>query len=361
MKIGILTFHCAHNYGAVLQTFALQEKLKEFGHEVEIIDYRPKYLTSPYSIFPVRRILSQNLTNGIRTLISCIITAKVKLKRRKLFDYFNKTKLNISRGIGSRVPDNYDAYILGSDQIWNFKITNGFDQIFWGDFETKKDAKKITYAASFGNAVPLDNELKIIKKTLSNFSALSLREATFISKLQSITQTQVKKVLDPTLILRREQWEAIVSKPQIDKKYVLVYEVRKSQNTLAVANKIAKQLNAVVVEIPANVRIKDIHNKQSITSPSEFLGWIKNASCIVTTSFHGTAFSIIFNRSFYNIKLDDTADHRSESLLKNLGLQNRLVDANQEILFSEINYTIPNQKHQKLIKESEEFLLSAIG
>lgn len=356
MKIGILTFHCAHNYGAVLQAYALQEKLKNMGHEVEIIDYRPDYLVDTYKAFSLKNIFTYNAIIAFKKIVSDILTYYKKRKRIKLFNYFIANKLNLTTRIKNKMPDFYDLYIMGSDQIWNFKLTKGFDNYFYGNFKTKKTAKKITYAASFGDAFIGKKEIEYLKIALRNFNGISLRENESVSKINLLTNTKIETVLDPTLIIDKIIWEKIAQKPTINKKYVLVYQVIQNELIIKIANQIANQIGCIVIEIPAWVTIKYLKNQYTTTSPEQFLGWIKHADCIVTSSFHGTVFSIIFNRPFYTINLKDGLELRSKNLLESIGLGHRLIDKKKSVTFSKVNFDIANQKLFALKKDSLNYL-----
>lgn len=167
MKIGILTFHAAHNYGAVLQVQGLQEFLKMSGHEVEIIDYRPRYLTSVYAAFSFPTKLIRHPLRALH-LLSRIVQLPTRIKRRRGFEKFISQKLNLSRehfGEAGRVPaEKYDAIIFGSDQIWNPDITHGGDSVFLGNFPAPAKTLKIAYAASAGGASSTLGEKPIFAK-----------------------------------------------------------------------------------------------------------------------------------------------------------------------------------------------------
>lgn len=364
MKIGILTFHCAHNYGAVLQCYALQETLKRMGHDVEVIDYRPQYLLTPYNIFNKRRILSKNQKFMIKSCIREILLLAARIKRYNAFDKFIKNRLNLSdRVMERKIPNCYDVYIMGSDQIWNPKITHGFDPVYFGYFDFKKSKRKyISYAASM-EAKMLNVETKnFYIKALSNFDAVSVRETKLAELLKPLTSKKIETVLDPTLIADRSIWDSIIRKPNIKHKYVLVYQVRNNENTMRIASEIANQINAVVIEVTAWLNICFRKNRFQCASPEEFLGLVKNAACVVTTSFHGTVFSIVFNRPFYCIQLDDYGDTRAQSLLRQIGLSERMIKKNLTPDFTEINYDDGiNKCLSQLHEESLHYLFDNIN
>lgn len=363
MKIGILTFHCAHNYGAVLQCYALQETLKQMGHEVEVIDYRPQYLLSPYTILNKDRIISKNPLKFLKRIICEFLLLAVRLKRYKVFENFIQNNLILSSRVTKyNIPSYYDVYIMGSDQIWNPRITNGFDPVYFGLFSFQKGNRKyIAYAASMETKILDDQTKNTYKNILNNFNYISVRETQLASLLQPLTNLKINVVVDPTLLTNTITWDKFVQKPNLNKKYVLVYQVRMSNATLRIANKIAKQINADVIEITANINIKFKRNILQCESPENFVNLIKYASYIITTSFHGTVFSIIFNKPFYCIKLDDGEDTRSMCLLNSVGLNNRMINKDDNPILSEIDYEVVNNKISNLRNESINFLISSIS
>lgn len=357
MKIGILTFHCAHNYGAVLQAYALQEKIKELGHEVEIIDYRPNYIEIPYKIFSFKRLITKYPIILLKRIISEALTINKRILRHKSFSSFISNRLNLSEKVKKKkIPGNYDLYILGSDQIWNPMITKGFDNVFFGFFKTKQTANKITYAASMADTGYLYSHTEYIKKAFLNFNAISVREEILTKHFKKFTNKEIVNVLDPTLVVEKKIWDKIQSKPIFNHKYVLVYEVKADIKTLKVAQKIAKQINGEIIFLKAFLDLNTNRNSKDTASPEEFLGWIKHANCVVTTSFHATAFSVVFEIPFYTIKLDDALNNRSTAFLKSIGLEERIINDANHIVFSEIDYKNSIQKLNRLKENSLLFL-----
>lgn len=357
MKIGILTFHCAHNYGAVLQCYALQEYLKGLGHEAYIINYRPKYLLSPYQLIDKKRILSKNPLKVIYNIIKETILFIIRYRRYKGFEGFINKHLNLTKIVRKdAIPSDYDAYIVGSDQIWNPKITRGFDDIYFCNFPFPKGNKKyISYAASM-ESKSLENKAKsYYEQMLKNFDHISVRESDLLQLLQPLTTTSIKHVLDPTLMVQPSIWNKLISNHIPNEKNVVVYQVRNNKNTLRIAKHIAQQLGAIVIELTAWVMMKQWKAFQDAT-PIDYLNLIRNASCVITTSFHGTAFSLIFNRPFYTIKLNDGADSRSNSILTALHLEDRMISTDSLPTFSEIDYSIVNNRLNKFRKYSQCFL-----
>ena len=336
MKIGILTFHCAYNYGAVLQCYALQEILRKLGHEVEIIDYRPDYIVKPYKVFRWGRLFYKDLKRTLRSWMKEPLLVGLRFKRYKVFNEFICSKLKLStRVVGSNIDPKYDVYVMGSDQIWNPQITKGFDPVYFGFFHTppKKGTRIISYAASIGSeTVALDLQYKL-KKLLTNFDAISVRENSLATILKQITKREVATVLDPTMLVDLTTWEILAKAPKLNKKYILVYQDGR-ECTLCISKKLAKEMNAVVVQIPLTPFVSYRKNIKQGVSPEEFLGWIRNAACVITPSFHGTVFSIIFRKPFFCIE----CNARVHSLLSILGLEDRIIKRNDNPVFSLIDY-----------------------
>lgn len=358
MKIGILTFHRAHNYGAVLQAYALQETLKEMGHDVEIIDYNPFYLIDPYKPFLFKSDFTGNLKTKIKKIVLSLILLPIRSKRWLVFNKYINTHFNLSHKCNTLIPQNYDLYIIGSDQIWNKRITRGFDKAYWGFFKIKEGANKITYAASFGDFKNISEEEKYIEKALLNFNGISLRENEYLDLIKSISEIEIYKVLDPTFILDNLKWSEKAIKPEIKSKYVLIYQVSTSPETTRIAKEIAKQLNTIVVEISADITTLRFNKIKYTVSPFEFIGWIKYAECIITTSFHGTAFSIILEKDFYMINLENGSEKRSRDILLELDLIDRMIPINSSVDFEKISYTRPYSKVNVLKQNSLKYLNS---
>ncbi len=355
MRIGILTFHCAHNYGAVLQGYALQEVLKNLGHEVKVINYRPYYIVNAYKT--LKLVLSRHPLWMVKHTISEILIYPRSVRRHEAFTRFIEGRLNLTSPCDKKsIVSDIDAYIFGSDQIWNTGITSGYDDIFWGKLPFEKGNKKyITYAASMGKDSVADDDKKRIAEYMNNFDAISVRENSLKNMLSPLTDKNVQLVLDPTLLAPRSVWDKLDDNIE-ERGYVLVYQVRKNKNTIELANHIAHQLNAKVITLEANINWRMGQNKKSCASPEDFVSYIKHASCVVTTSFHGTAFSVIFNKPFYCLELGDGADGRSKSLLHSLLLDDRMVDKLARPAFTEVDYTEANKLLDGLRESSEQFL-----
>lgn len=360
MEIGILTFHSAHNYGAVLQCYALQEVLKEMGFVVTVIDYRPYYITRAYNIINIYRILSRNPLEIFRKIILEFLCLIKRIRRYNKFDNFINKYYNLS--IIRDISPDYEVYVIGSDQIWNPKITRGFDGYYFGCFPFPKGKRKyIAYAASMETESLSDSMKDYLRTYLCNFDAISVRESQLAKLLRSLTDKDIHVVLDPTLLADISIWNKFISKPPLKEKYVLIYQVRGDRKiTKKIANHIAKQLGALVVTITVLPTWRRGKWLLQTESPQDFVNWFRYATCVVSASFHGTAFSIIFNKPFYCIKMG-FRDTREISLLSSLGLENRIVEKNSLPVFNEIDYKDINCKLRKYRNESMCFLKSSLN
>lgn len=361
MKTGILTFHCADNYGAVLQCYATQEFIKSMGHDACVIDYRPDYLLRPYPLIHTQRIRCGNPLRAAVNLVKELIHLPKRYLLKRGYRHFASTYLSLTATVTrDTVPSTLDAYVVGSDQVWNPRLTQGFDDVYFCRFPFPKENKKyIAYAASM-EAKALDAAAEnYYRETLQQFDALSVREKPLQQLLQPLTSQPVRQVLDPTLMVPTTVWDNLSAKVRLPEKYVLVYQGRSSHHTLRIAKEIALQMDAEVVVLGTWFSLERKLSYRSV-SPEGFIHAVRHAACVVTTSFHGTAFSIIFNRPFYTVRLNDGADSRSHSLLTTLGLDNRMIDTDAIPSFSSVDYTVANAQLEDWRTVSQEYLKEAL-
>lgn len=357
MKIGILTFHCAYNFGAVLQCYALYEYIRFLGHDSYIINYRPNYLATKKAKYRFRNIISKHPFINIKKQI----TISIYRKSFNRYKNFEKTYMNLTRPVFdsnelANITKQLDYIIIGSDQIWN-KNYNGNDPTWYGDFQGAEQSKIITYAASAGNIQNLSIELNLIKEKLGKLKYVSVREENLKELLSNYITTDC--VLDPSLLIPPFMWEKFYNiLPTPKKKYIVTYRAREDENVFRIAKELSKQLNTEIVTTNfSKDDFKPIYKHKTL-SPSEFVSLIKHAECVVTTSFHGTAFSIITQTPFYTLRLNDNADGRVENLLKTLGLLDRLIDKESTPIYKKIDYTTVNKKLDTVRKFSQEKLIN---
>lgn len=361
MKIGILTFHCAHNFGAILQAFALQSQLKFMGYDAKIVDYRPKYLDRGYPQLQYWMFTHGRAWNTIKRYFK-----KTRKEQRSYKKYasFEKSYISLTNRCNtpkklSKIINTFDYLILGSDQIWNEKF-NGSETLWLGDFNNFK-GKIIIYAASSGNHEFSNPFKEKLKEMLPQYKSISVRESSLIPTLKTLINQNIKieTVLDPTLMVNPQVWNKF--RTLIKKgKYILCYQARKSDDVFRIARSLSESLDAKIISVDLwdNSFQNDIKNV--IASPDEFITLIQNATCVITTSFHGTALSIICNTPFYALKLNDGADGRIEHLLKLIGLEKRMIDKSSTPQFSELDYEIVNKNLSPIRLRSQEYLRNAL-
>lgn len=356
MKVGILTFHRACNYGALLQCYALQETIKSLGHQVEVVDYRSQNIERSYKIL--------NTWSGYKTFLYSIWTFKKRYGIHKYFKKFRREQLCISKEKYLEKEDfsnsHYDCFVIGSDQVWSQRINEGYNDVYWGNFLPK--VKKIAYAASMGGHQPFTPEdIQLIKDLLGNFSAVSVREDVLKKDLERIVgEGKIKQVFDPTLIADKKIYENILVKPSISN-YVLYYQMGHHPNTKNIISNVAKQLNCSVVIIGGDEEEYGVEYKHfglKNLSVQEFLGLFKYAKFVFSSSFHGTAFSIIFEKDFYYVA--NARIERAKSLLVSLDLLDRMITSDNNVKPVGVDYSKVNPLKEHIVNASIGFLKESL-
>lgn len=360
-KIGIITFHFPLNSGAVLQCLALQKKLDDMGCETIVIDYRPKYHTDVYATFrnPIKSAYhmmmvykdygtTYMLYRFVRNFISICVSNRYCIRRKKNSIKFEKyiskhmplTKRYNSLNELQKDYPVFDAYISGSDQVWNSKITNDSpDLVYYMAFGEKK-SRRITYAIS---ADIKESELDTITPYVKNIHAISVRESDTKEKLEKLFKKEIYVHLDPTLLLKSKDYMKLEESIFIPEKYVMFYGLKMNDNSLLRKTllRVVEKYNLPIVDIsPIDNKIKNVKYKKNIISPGEFLSYIKNAEIIVTNSFHGVVFSIIYHKYFY-VVLPSLRSMRIKELLFTLGLSSRIISVDNDLkslTYSKIDY-----------------------
>lgn len=318
MKAGILTFHWATNYGAVLQAYALQTYLSRRGHDCRIIDYVP--YTYEKSLF---RCCSTRLPTRIPNNV-------LDYMKERRIDRFRKLHLRLTQRYSSLVelqqaPPEYDVYLCGSDQIWNPSFTAWGEKkptlSYFLDFGGEQKTR-LAYAASFGCTSYPPQLINIIKPALQRFNALSVRENTGVAILNDMGINNVSLMPDPTILLHRNDYEGLLTKPkQPASNRFFVYALHKGQKTI---QDIRRHLET---QKGQNIQYAGF-NSRSLMGVEEWLAEIARSEAVVTNSFHGVVFSILFKKPFVAVSVEGQGsgmNDRMETLLANLGLEEHLV------------------------------------
>lgn len=351
MKIGIITFHRANNFGAVLQCYALQETLRHLGYEAEVIDYREPFTELIYN--PVRwDIMKQGLSRPRLMAGYLLKVFPERYKRAKEYNAFREKYLNCSCKIkkGEDMPQDIDVFLIGSDQMWSLHPTGyKIEPVYFGEFKIPATSNIQGYAIS-SNIQSLHTIGKErLSKYARNFKRLSFREKAICDEVEKLTGCRGKVVLDPSLLLDFEDWNKLTTHNIVKKKYILTYFLHEESSDPEFKKKVQQFAQRQGLEL---VDMFDI-----AFSPVNFLNAIKHAECILAASFHAVAFSLLFQKTFYALKTNDGKDIRYINLMEALGI-NRLIESNAlpALCPTAIDYEKVNNKLKELRIDSLEYL-----
>jgi len=348
MKILTLTLHYIDNCGSCLQAYALQQFLLKNGYDTELIDYRPQYL----------------INNGrpLKHFIKKIVFG-TKLKNRwKVFDEFlgyykltDKTYTKYSQL--KKNPPKADAYIVGSDQVWNRSFPCGRDEAYYLDFV--EEGKKLSYAASLGKESTPQAELEEIKSRIGKFDFVSVREDVSVKELQSVGCGEVTWVCDPVLLHDKSFYEELAVRTEVEK-YALVYLIPQSELLDKLIQYLRKEKGYKIVYVGSFLNRCDCDVNYTDVGPKEFLGLIKDAEFIVAGSFHATVFSHIFQKDFVTLAYQNNA--RMIQFLELTGLTDRYLQSEDAIVkvMDRIDYRIPLQNLERFRDKSAKCLLNVL-
>jgi hypothetical protein len=341
-KTGIITFEHENNYGAVLQCYALKEFLKSKGAESYVLKKKkeknviislrsPKdFLKSVYLSIP--KIIKARKTNSFK---------------KRCFNYLDFDAI-----------ENLDIFVLGSDQIWNLDFIKGEEHIYFAEFKKRKTSFVVSYAASVGKEALTDFEKEIFREKLKNIDIISVREEKGKELLKDLIDKEIEVLLDPTLLIPQDEWKKlIVSKPALSDKYLFLYHLWDYDDTQKTAKKIASDHNLKIVELKPNAtvdsRLNEIFNP---AGPLDFLRLFRDASVVVTNSFHGIAFSVLFKKEFYVVSSKSWSS-RMTNLLDKLNLRKRLINPYERINYTDIiDYKTTEEILQNERLKSDEFI-----
>ena len=359
MKIGIVTFHNALNYGGVLQAYALNKYLSNIEHDVKTIDFCPKDI---YKLIGFRHTYS-----GIKYPLYIgrnLLMINKRYPKIKKFIEFNKNYIPMTHKMTTidevkEYSDKLDIIISGSDQVWNKDVWNRELRntgLYSLGFETK--AKKISYAASIGKDKLDENELKGLLEDIKDYSHISVREESAKEIIGGNTTT----VVDPVLLLDAKYWyDFIEETPKED--YIFVYILIETKDIVKKVKELSKKTGLPIKYICGH-NIFGRHGKNyASASPKEFVNLIHHAKYVVTNSFHGLAFSVIFEKEFITF-LNSTRGTRQVNLLEKVGLTNRIFNKEEDMynqISKKIDYKKAKEKLAIEIEKSKEFLDSVLG
>lgn len=328
--VGIITMHKVINYGSALQAWATQEVIRRLGYEVQIIDY----------IYPNAFHIKGKKDNFVKNALRwcCHLLQGFPWKRkRKYFEKFWNVNFNLTQtyscaeSIYNNPPD-FDIYVAGSDQIWNPAYIKG-DGVFLLDFVTNSK-RRISYSSSFAQAKLEEGIKKKMTDSLRKFFSITVRESNGAKIVKELIGKDIPVTLDPTLLLCKEDYLPLIrqSTLHIQKPYMLVYILQYAYNPYPYATEFIREahrqtgLHIVCLDfsVKQHLGIKDMIHLHDAVGPAEFLSLFANASLVITTSFHGTAFALNFGIPFYSLLNDKSgSDDRMVNLLRLCGMEDR--------------------------------------
>ena len=361
MKVAVITRHAITNYGSLLQAFATQQVIENLGHTCEIIDYiRDDESYSQHEKTLLARKPEWN-RNPIKKAIYLALRQPESIASGRRFEAEQSKYLHLTKRYAS--PDELlkdkpiaDVYMTGSDQVWGPVENGSYDSSYCLSFTNDSD-KRIAYAASFGRTEMTSEVDDYLKKWLSRYRYIGVREDSAVSLLNKMGIGSVQ-VLDPTLLLDSVFWSKI-AKPIEENKYVLVYQLHNDKRVGGYAAQVAKAFGLPLIRVSTSFHQISREGKL-IWCPEigKFLSYIKNAACMVTDSFHGTAFAINFNTPFVEVLPNNKTGTRNMSILKLTGLSDRILRDNEDIALAkeEIDYSRAN----RIIKEKRKDSLNVL-
>ncbi|ELC8425428.1 polysaccharide pyruvyl transferase family protein [Clostridium perfringens] len=368
-KIGIITYHNYCNYGTMLQALALQKSVENMGFYSEIIDFKQNNILTKSKLLKLRLKRSGIYLKQLKKYYLLKKTQKFFDEKNELFNEFYKSELNVgnkkyySTQELIEEPPVYDAYVVGSDQTWNPYVA-GRPEAFYLPFVDNDNIK-----GSYGPSLAINNlnneQKEFLVKRLQKFSFISCREKTGTELLKKLIEKPITTVLDPTLLLDKEEWNLFCDNKQYDSPYILTYFLGENKLHREIVEELAKRLSMNIIAIP--ITYLELGNKnieKVFAGPREFLNLIRNASLICTDSFHGTMFSINFEKNFYSFCKMQNNDQKSENSrlqdsLEEFGLADRLI-SNIPDKIENIDYKEVKKILNKRRKESKDYLFNML-
>lgn len=354
MKVAVITRHAITNYGSLLQALATQIVLERLGYESEIIDYiRDDESYQKHEITLLKRKPSW-YNNPLKRIIYLSLRQPESIFAGRRFEKERRKLLKMSKRYSTfealvQNPPDADIYLTGSDQVWG-PVENGtYDPVYCLSF-VPKGSKKISYAASFGHTDMNDELQEYFKHNLSGYDAITVRENSAL-KLLSDLGLKAKQVIDPTLLLTSDEWNKYIIPPKRGK-YILVYQLHNNPRLDLYAEKVSKDKQLPIVRVSALFH-QIIRKGKLVVCPKmgEFLGYIRYAECMITDSFHGTAFALNFNIPFVEVLPNNNTGTRNISILMLTGLSNRILQdendislASEEIDFAPVNAILKRER-----------------
>ncbi len=366
LRVATLTFHIAHNYGAMLQAYALEKTLNGLGYDCEVLDYRFPYIDQWSGIRTWNDLVQQyGFLRGSYQYYRwiCVRYYQHQGTMQRRFNRFMRKRIRLSRKVyfdaDMLSKADYDVIVIGSDQVWNPKLTNGLAEEYFGARFDTSNMRLVSYAASCGKAEFDAENVDRIESLLRRFHNLSVRERGLAEFIQNTYHIPVEPVMDPVFLPSPDVWVRLSAKvqPPIDEPFLLIYAFDAGEEIFTLAKKVAseRKLKIVYLTYKKDNRLDDILQLTDC-GPEEFVALIRKASFVCTTSFHGEAFSILLEKNFYCIAHPQYGQ-RNIDLLREVGLLDRLItpsDIPREI--TDCDYSTVSSKVEQLRQHSLDVL-----
>lgn len=315
------------NYGSALQSWALCQTIEKLGYNAKLVDYCPQMMEGRDILNPLKYMWDQDEVS--RKMCELSLPA-IRINYHK-FDTFYTRRFDRTKGVYNSSNFNeivkneqIDGFVCGSDTIFCIDEWNGFEDAYYAEYGCMKNGYAVSYAASFGDAHFDEISYKTLVEKLNNFKALGIRENKMISFIQENTQIPVQRTIDPTLLLKGDDYAEITA-PRLEKeKYLLLYARRYNKKMFDYADRLARENGWKVVDISLRATNADHHRMFYDAGVEEFLSLVKNAECFVTNSFHGIIFAVQFGRPFVAFSRE-SGDSKIAELLELFGLSDRLL------------------------------------
>lgn len=338
MKVGLITIHKIFNYGSALQTFALQSKINAIMGEssCKVIDYK----------YPDKIHITSSKESFVKTYIKLLffyvknfLRSIIYVHRNSYFYSFWKKNYSLTNKCSYKniknIAKDFDVLVSGSDQIWNPRFVHE-DTSFFLDF-AMQNQKCISYASAIGQESISEDKKDLFKNQLSKYTAIGIRDVAVKEELANLLDKKITTVCDPTLLLSDDEWNRIADKSKYKNKsnYILLYILKYSFNPWPDINKLIESVRQKyklpVLAIYSDTKQNILHHYKSLSrvTVEDFICLIRNASFVITTSFHGTCFSLIYKKNFLSVISDKKKDSRVYDLLKNIGFEQRCISLNQ--------------------------------
>lgn len=373
-KIGLITYHGADNYGSLLQSYALLRTLNNLDDmDAELVNFISDEQKEMYSIF----FPCNSIKNMVKNAYILMKHYNIRKEKMKLFNTFREQYLKAKNEDSYNVITDekvakYDILVCGSDQIWNIRIKDFYDYYM---LSFADNVKKISYAASMGGVdlALKDDEKEKIEKLLNDFSAISVRENICKFMIHECTDKEVVTNIDPVFLLEKEKWDKIASEQIVHEEYIFFYSVDYNEDSVKIAKWYAQKYNLPVYVLHTSwksyVVCKEGMKWAKVQGIEDFISLVKYAKFVISGSFHGTAFSILYNKPFFRVQKRKNeseliVDDRIRTLFEKLHISDREINIfnykeMEKVLF-DIDYSKVNDFIEKERQFSIEYLESAV-